>query len=110
MKQSQAIAHLRILLTATQKAASIAAEGGRGAADDFITPSWASGRKSIVPAVAGLLDRIDAGNTAPLTPGVFYNFMVIANGLEPVIAVAGAALGHDLPNPDTNWLRGWEPE
>lgn len=107
MKQLTAVRHLRGLLTSAQKLRSITAE------EDLLSEDTASrmwpliwGEKSIIPILAKVLDKYEtSGELAPLD---FYNIMVIATRLEPMLGIMAGMVMPDFPQKaDINWLKGW---
>lgn len=115
MKQSTAVSHLRTMMLAIQKLRSINDENGTIEMDDPIAASvwpWVyDSKKSILPILSKLLDRVDETNE--LSPLDYYNFMTVATHLEPLIGVVASIVGNDPhypQEPDINWLKGWDKE
>ena len=54
-----------------------------------------------------LLADLDSG-TKPLEPLTLYNLMVVAHKLEPTLGFVAQLRGWDLPEPDIEWLSGFE--
>ena len=114
MKQSEALQHLRNMMYMCQKFKSNAAEelpDDVQAIFPVIFP-WLSGDKDITPALARLLDRVDReNNSAVLAPMDFYNMMTIASRFLPQLSIiAPLVSAESLPEPQIEWLRGWESE
>lgn len=114
MKQSTAISHLRNMMLAIQRLKSINAENGMISPDDpmaaIMWPYVYDTKKSIILVLSKVLDEVD--ETDKLTPLDYYNLMVIATQLEPLIgATASIYAGVDFPQTaDMNWLKGWDAE
>ena len=114
MKQSTAISHLRNMMLAIQRLKSINAETGMISVDDpFASTMWPyvyDPKKAVLPILSKLLDKAD--ETDKLAPLDYYNMMVIATQLEPLIgATASIYAGIDFPQTaDMNWLKGWDAE
>ena len=114
MKQSTAVSHLRAMMTAVQRVRSINAENGMVSIDDPLSammwPYVYDPQKAILPTLSKLLDGVD--ETGKLAPLDYYNLIVIATQLEPLIGVSASIYaGVDFPQtPDMNWVKGWDAE
>jgi hypothetical protein len=66
---------------------------------------WTLGFKSPLPACEKMLAQ------EPMEPMAFFNLMYLAHNMAPELAMAVSVLRHvDLPKPNIQWVRGWEPE
>ena len=104
MTRTQALAHLRTMLFAVQKARSVLSESlGESATAQAVNADlspWLFGPRSVLPALLKYLDRLEAG--APISGADFYNFMSIA-ARTPAIMVDTAIGASPLPEPDLAW-------
>ena len=66
---------------------------------------WLMGRQG--DGFVLLLADLDSG-AKPLEPMTLYNLMYITHHLEPTIGMVATLRGWDLPQPDLQWLRGFE--
>lgn len=120
MKKSEALHHLQTMMRTIQRIRSISDENGTvildGHEDESIpglslTEEQASdawkyvwGKNSILPILSKMLDN-------DITPMDFYNMMVIATRLEPMIGTAAGMTDSTFPEEaNIQWLRGWEKE
>jgi hypothetical protein len=111
MKHSQAETFIRNALFCTQKNRSISSENLEGVSTRvrrFFEPKTHDERWLLNPLLK-IIENLESGK--PIKPMDFYNIMTIISKFAPELQVIGAA--HELPEfpePDNNWLRGWEKE
>ena len=107
MKQSQAVKHLRVMMTTIQKMRStmLGTDTDRALLNNLM--KWVFDDVYCpLPTLADMIGRAEAGKY--LSPQDFYNMMSIATVVEPAINIAS---GSPLPKPDFRWiLDKWEPE
>lgn len=112
IKQSEAIEHIRALRRLVQRAqTSLREELPDPAMQDAAAAlqPWLFGPTSLLDVTAKIEDMIDGGQQ--LRPLDFYNIMVIAQRIDPIIGRLSALLGApSFPAPDIEWMGGWEDE
>lgn len=113
MKHSEAVETLRRLMFVVQKTRSNQNEFMHGY--DYgvemleeLQP-WVHGKKSILPGLEKVINRVDGGGM--IDPQEFYNFMFIVDRFAPQLNMIASILSQSVfPIPDVKWLRGWNPE
>ena len=123
MKQSEAIAHLRVFMLALQRYRSIVMEQLGGSKDGLHLSEkmaaemwpWVFGEKCPLPMLSKILNDVAGGKQ--LVPLDYYNMMFILDRFTPEIkAVTNSRLIQArvdvIPEgpPSLTTLNGWEPE
>ena len=107
MNRDEALAALRLMLTASQKARSTMLES---LGDDALAEKmaedlnpWLFGKRSLVPKLVEYVSRVEAG--APIAGLDLFNFLYVAEQ-EPAIGLVAIALseGEGLPERDYAWM------
>lgn len=116
MKQSEAMDYVRKLIFGLQRARSVEREA-LGESGEFsaevvervladLTP-WMNGEKG--KSFLEILVKVEERGTVAGMD--LYNFMTVIHLLEPTAsAVAGMLSGTTFPEPDLQWVLGWEAE
>lgn len=115
MKHSEAAEIIRNALWCVQKVRSISDEQSEGdpvlkRVQNFLEPKIHDDRYMLKPLLK-LVERLDAGGE--VAPMEFYNMMVMIDRWGASVKVSYALAKEDgstLPEPDIQWLRGWEQE
>ena len=124
MKKSEAVQHLQNLRYAIQKLRSILREDGiivkerselLGLTEEMASHMWPYvwGDRCLLPILERILDDYD--EKEQLLPLDFYNQVVIATHLEPMlVTITNITLAINGKEPnfpeevDINWLKGWD--
>jgi hypothetical protein len=118
MKHSEALLHLEHLLAAVQKARSIIFETEEKAGSRYLDEATMHlfdkllfGEKNLATQLIRTLE-LDLAGTKQVTAMEFFNYMSVAGRHGPIQV---CSFDYDwgksvLPAPDSNWIRGWEPE
>ena len=115
MKHSEAAEIIRNALFCVQKVRSISEEQSEGdpvlkRVQRFLEPKIHDDAYMLNPLLK-LVARLDDGGQ--ITPMEFYNMMTIMDKWGASVQVSYALAmgdGSTLPEPDVQWIRGWETE